>query len=372
VTTAKIRKAGTPMNLIPKSVSRRRLIATAGLLGGGALATAAAPVHITIEAGALPAKADDTMAMAAGAAAPAAATSDPSEMTADQMDAMHEAGIKSFPAPTQGKGGQPLAFEMDGDVRVFKVTCQTTTWEFAPGKTVEAMTYNGMVPGPEIRVTEGDKIRLEVTNQLSQSTAVHFHGVMVPNNMDGVPFITQPPIKPGETFTYAFQVREGNAGSHMYHSHHNSTEQVTKGLLGPFIVEPKDPSTRPAFDLEYTMVLNDGPIGGYSLNGKSFPATEPIVAKKGQKLLIRYMNEGMMIHPMHLHGLPQLVIARDGYLLPSPYYCDTLDISPGQRTEVIVDCTDVGVWAFHCHILAHAEGPTGMFGMVTALIIQES
>jgi manganese oxidase len=228
-----------------------------------------------------------------------------------------------------------------------------------------------MVPGPEIRVTEGDKVRILVTNQLTQSTAVHFHGLMVPNNMDGVPFITQPPIKPGQTFTYEFQAREGNAGSHMYHSHHNSTEQVTKGMLGPFIIEPKDPNSRPAFDVEYTMVLNDGPIGGYSLNGKSFPATEPVTVKKGQKLLIRYMNEGLMIHPMHLHGMAQLVIAHDGYLLPQPYRCDTLNIAPGQRFEVIVDCSEVGVWAFHCHILAHAEGPTGMFGMVTVLNITE-
>jgi FtsP/CotA-like multicopper oxidase with cupredoxin domain len=119
------------------------------------------------------------------------------------------------------------------------------------------------------------------------------------------------------------------------------------------------------------MILNDGPIGGYSLNGKSFPATEPIVVKKGQKLLVRYMNEGLMIHPMHLHGMPQQVIARDGYLLPQPYLCDTVDVGPGQRTEVLIDATELGVWAFHCHVLSHAEGPTGMFGMVTALIVEE-
>jgi manganese oxidase len=361
------------MQFISEKLNRRRLMTTAGLLTAGAVATAAAPVKISIETTPKPVNAaSGDVAMADMTMTPAAnPTKKPDEMTADEMDAMHEAGIKSFPALTKGKGGQPLAYEMDGDVKVFRVTCEDIDWEFLPGKTVPAMAYNGVVPGPEIRVTEGDKVRLLVTNQLTQSTAVHFHGLMVPNNMDGVPFITQPPIKPGQTYTYEFQAREGNAGSHMYHSHHNSTEQVTKGLLGPFIIEPKDPSSRPAFDIEYTMVLNDGPIGGYSLNGKSFPATEPLSAKKGQKLLIRYMNEGLMIHPMHLHGMPQLVIARDGYLLPQPYYCDTLNIAPGQRTEVIVDCTELGVWAFHCHILAHAEGPTGMFGMVTVLNVTE-
>jgi FtsP/CotA-like multicopper oxidase with cupredoxin domain len=143
------------------------------------------------------------------------------------------------------------------------------------------------------------------------------------------------------------------------------------GLLGAFIIEPKDASTRPSFDREYTIILNDGPIGGYSINGKSFPATQPLVAKKGERVMIRYMNEGLMIHPMHLHGMPQLVIAQDGWLLPQPYYCDTLNIAPGQRFEVLVDATEVGPWAFHCHILSHAESEHGMFGMVTVFIVEE-
>jgi FtsP/CotA-like multicopper oxidase with cupredoxin domain len=293
------------------------------------------------------------------------------EVDVEAMDAMHEAGVKAFPAQTRGLGGQPLEYEMDGDVKVFNLTADVVEWEFMPGKTVEAWTYNGVTPGPEIRVTEGDKVRVNITNNLPESTAIHWHGLMVPNSQDGVPFITQSPIKPGESFTYEFPIREGNAGSHMYHSHHNAAAQVTKGLLGPFIVEPKDPASRPAFDREYTIVLNDGPIGGFSLNGKGFPATQPLVAKKGDKVLIRYMNEGLMIHPMHLHGMPQLVIAHDGYLTPMPYMCDTLNIAPGQRYEVLVDATEPGVWAFHCHILNHAESEHGMFGMVTAFIVED-
>jgi FtsP/CotA-like multicopper oxidase with cupredoxin domain len=335
-------------------VNRRQLVGTLGLLGAGAAVATVTPAR----AAGLPGEAPDAALLQA------------QELTNDEMDAAHEAAVKAFPAPTAGKGGQPLEPIIDGDVKIFNLTCQAVQWEYLPGKTVEAWTYNGVVPGPEIRVTEGDKVRVIVKNDLAVSTAVHFHGLYVPNVMDGVPYITQPPIKPGEAFIYEFTAREGNSGSHMYHSHHNSAEQVTKGLLGPFIIEPKDPSTRPAFDLEYTMVLNDGPIGGYSLNGKSFPATEPIVAKKGQKLLVRYMNEGLMIHPMHLHGMAQMVVARDGYVLPSPYKADTIEVDPGQRTDVIIDCTEEGVWAFHCHVLSHAEGPTGMFGMVTALIVE--
>jgi FtsP/CotA-like multicopper oxidase with cupredoxin domain len=289
----------------------------------------------------------------------------------DEMDRMHEAGVLAFPAATEGLGGQPLEFTMDGDVKVFDLTCDVIEWEVEPGKFYEAWAYNNVVPGPEIRVTEGDKVRINVTNNLPQSTGVHWHGLIVPNSQDGVPFLTQPPIKPGETFTYEFQIRDGNAGSHMYHSHHNAAFQVTMGLLGAFIVEPKDPSTRPAFDKEYTMILNDGPLGGFTINGKGFPATQPLTAKLGEKLLIRYMNEGLMIHPMHLHGMPQLVIAKDGYLQPMPWMCDTLNIAPGERWEVIVEATEPGVWAFHCHILSHAESDHGMFGMVTALIVEE-
>lgn len=341
------------MSMVDGKVNRRRMLGSMGLLGAGAAVTAA-----TVSLPGLEREAS---------AAPAALQ----ELTNDEMDALHEAGVKAFPAATAGKGGQPLAFEMDGDTKVFVLTCQVVQWEYMPGKTVEAWTYNGAVPGPEIRVTEGDKIRIIVKNDLPFSTAIHWHGLIVPNAMDGVPFITQPPIKPGESFIYEWQVREGNTGSHMYHSHHNSAEQTPKGLLGPFIVEPKDKTKLPAHDLEYTMILNDGPIGGYSLNGKGFPATEPIVVKKGQKLLVRYMNEGLMIHPMHLHGMPQQVVSRDGFLLPSPYMADTIEVDPGQRTDVIIDCTEPGVWAYHCHVLSHAEGPTGMFGMVTALIVQE-
>ncbi|CAA9535579.1 MAG: Multicopper oxidase [uncultured Thermomicrobiales bacterium] len=348
--------------------TRRRFAGTLGLLGAGGIGAALAPDGVRIER-APAADAAPDHGHAPGAAVDRQQTT--TEPNADEMDALHEAGVMSFPAPTAGLGGQPLAFELDGDVKVFRLTCQVVQWEVTPGKWVEAWTYNGVTPGPEIRVTEGDKVRIHVFNELPQSTAVHWHGLVVPNNQDGVPFLTQPPVKPGGAWTYEFQIRDGNAGTHMYHSHHNAAFQVTKGMLGAFIVEPKDPASRPAFDREYTIVLNDGPLGAYSLNGKGFPATRPFAAKRGEKVLFRYMNEGLMIHPMHLHGMPMLVTAQDGYLLPQPYMCDTLNIAPGQRFEVIVEATEPGVWAFHCHILNHAESEHGMFGMVTALIVEE-
>lgn len=288
------------------------------------------------------------------------------------MDAAHENGVKMF-LDNVGKDnglfwGNKLEPVMDGDVKVFNLTCKEVEWETAPGMSYPAMTYNGTVPGPEIRVTEGDTVRFVVTNEMTQSTAIHFHGVRLPNNQDGVPFITQGVITPGSTFSYEFTTR--NFGTHMYHSHHNAAEQTTGGLLGALIIEPKDKSREPVVDAEYTLVLNDSALG-FTLNGKSFPFTQPIVAKLGQKIRVRYMNEGLMIHPMHLHGIPQLVVAKDGHYSPVPYMVDTLNIAPGERYDVVIDCDEAGVWAYHCHILNHAESREGMFGMVTVLIVQE-
>jgi FtsP/CotA-like multicopper oxidase with cupredoxin domain len=297
-------------------------------------------------------------------AAPAAASA---ASAAETMDAMHEKGVKAFPAATEGKGNQPLEPKIVGGVKVFELTAEEIDWEVSPGQRFKAWTYNRQLPGPQIRVKEGDRVRIILHNKLAESTVIHFHGLEVPNDQDGVPFITQPPVKPGASYTYEFTVP--NAGSHMYHSHHNSMKQVGMGLLGAFIVEPKQPDPAHRADLDYVMILNDA-AQGFTLNGKGFPATEPLVVKKGQTVRIRFMNEGIMIHPMHLHGMHMTVIAKDGWDQPAPWKCDTLNIAPGERWDVLVRATNPGTWAFHCHILSHAESPHGMFGMVTAMIVK--
>ncbi|MEO8227458.1 MAG: copper oxidase, partial [Gemmatimonadota bacterium] len=273
---------------------------------------------------------------------------------AEQMDAMHEKGVKAFPAKTEGKGNQVMEPRMDGSVKVYELTASEVQWEVMPGERKKAWVYNGQLPGPQIRVTEGDRVRVVLHNKLAESTVIHFHGLEVPNDQDGVPFITQPPVKAGASYTYEFTVP--NAGSHMYHSHHNSTRQVGMGLLGAFVVAPKRPNPAHRADVDYVMILNDA-AHGFTINGKGFPATEPIVVKRGQTVRIRYMNEGVMIHPMHLHGMHQTVIAKDGWDQPMPWKCDTLNIAPGERWDVLVKATNPGTWAFHCHILSHAEAP---------------
>lgn len=333
----------------------------------GATAAVALPALASLtacsETKAAPAPADTTRA--AQPAAPVLSE----RQKADAMDAMHEKGMKAFPAKTAGKGNQLLEPRMEKGVKVYELTAEEIQWEVEPGRTVKAWAYNGQVPGPQIRVREGDRIRLKLINKLSQSTAIHFHGLELPNDQDGVPYITQPPVKPGDSWTYEFTVP--NAGSHMYHSHHNSATQVGNGLLGAFVVAPKRPLPAHRADVDYVMVLNDG-FHGYTLNGKGFPATEPVVCKQGQTVRIRFMNEGMMIHPMHLHGMHMTVIAKDGWDQPAPWKCDTLNIAPGERWDVLVKATNPGTWAFHCHILPHAESEHGMFGMVTALVVQKA
>jgi FtsP/CotA-like multicopper oxidase with cupredoxin domain len=263
----------------------------------------------------------------------------------------------------------PVTPETDGEWKVFRLTIdeiEQAVDEKMP--TVAALGYNKQTPGPTIRVTEGDKVRVIFTNNLNETTGVHFHGVEFEDFfMDGVPFVTQVPFAPGEEWTYEFTA--DRPGSLMYHSHHNATDQVGRGLLGAFIVDPKDPKGVDVFDREYTWISNDV-LGGFTINGHGFPAVLPIVAAVGETIRVRYMNEGIMYHPFHSHGYKQTVVARDGYPLgQNAYDADTVTVGPGERWDVNITAERIGLWAYHCHILPHVEGADGMFGMVNVLIV---
>lgn len=339
--------------------SRRDLLKTVSLAGLG-LAAGAALSSCSPKEKAAPAATSDGMDMPS--------SSQSGTLTPELIDKAHETVVKAFPAQTAGKGNEPLTPKLDGDWKVFEITCKEVEWEVAPGIMVPVWSYNGTVPGPMIRVKVGDKVRVVCQNELAESTSIHFHGVAgVPNAQDGVPYITQPPIAQGETFTYEFTVKY--PGLHMYHTHHNAYEQMTKGLMGLFVVDPADNPKPYGEDLEIFMVLNDGHMG-YTINGKRFPATEPYVAKLGQRVRVRYANVGAMVHPLHLHGFPMQVVEKDGWPLPQPYTCDTVAIAPGERYDAIVVPDVPGAWALHCHVLPHAESNQGMHGMVTALIVQ--
>jgi FtsP/CotA-like multicopper oxidase with cupredoxin domain len=278
-------------------------------------------------------------------------------------------------ANLEGLGNQPLKpTRIDGDTKVYELTVDEIQHRIDAEKPpLAALGFDGTWPGPRIDVIEGDRIRAIFKNNLPESTGIHFHGQRLPNAMDGVPHITQDPILPGQSFTYEFTAK--TVGSHMYHSHHNATDQVGRGLLGAFIVHPKREADRveQKYGVSQDIVwISNDTLGGFTINGRGFPATSPIVANLGDRILIRFMNEGVMTHPWHLHGMPMRVVARDGYDLgAAAFTCDTLGVNPGERWDVVVDCDAVGAWAFHCHILPHAEGHDGMFGMVTALVVQE-
>jgi manganese oxidase len=291
-------------------------------------------------------------------------------MTWQEMDEAMKARTLEFPQETEGVGAQEMEPTVLADgTKEFVLTASVFDWEVEEGKVVEAWGYNGTVPGPTIRVGVGEKIRIVVKNELPESTALHAHGMMLPNKMDGVPDITQEPIHPGAEFAYEWTTVEPMVG--MYHSHHNAAKQVTNGMLGAFYVGDMPlPAGTPTPAVDMPMILNDAGTIGYSLNGKGFPATAPIVAEQGDWIKLDYMNEGLQVHPMHLHGMAQLVIAKDGYPLPTPHKEDTVLVAPGERVTVLIQATEPGVWAWHCHILTHAEREDGMFGMVTALIVE--
>jgi len=264
---------------------------------------------------------------------------------------------------------KPLTPRVDGGVKVFEMTIEEINQAIDEMKPpVAALGYNGRWPGPTMRVTQGDRVRAVFTNKLKETTGVHFHGVEFDDFFqDGVPFVTQKPIAPGETYTYEFTATR--PGSLMYHSHHNATDQVGRGLLGAFLVEPGKPTADDKVDREYVWISNDS-LGGFTINGHGFPATVPVLAAVGERVKIRFMNEGIMMHPWHSHGYRMRVVARDGYPLGGAAFdCDTLGVNPGERWDAILTAERPGVWAFHCHILPHVEGASGMFGMVNTFIV---
>ncbi|MGA9276550.1 multicopper oxidase domain-containing protein [Ilumatobacter sp.] len=300
-------------------------------------------------------------------------------LTAEEMDQLMIDSMLEFPAETEGLGAQVMEPEVlaDGTKR-FELVAEVIPWEVSPGEFVEAWAYNGQVPGPFIKVDQGDRVQIELTNLTPMGTDIHWHGIHTPNDQDGVSPYTQDPISTGETFTYEFDAEDPAIG--MYHAHLHSQTSVINGMFAPFqigenplpygetvsgVTIPED--LVPAW--EKPMVVNDAGTIGLTLNGKSFPATEPLIIDEGEWGVIHYYNEGLTAHPMHLHQFPQLVYAKDGIPLDYPYWADTVNVAPGERYSVLFHADTVGTWVYHCHILTHVERAEGMFGMVTALIV---
>ena len=303
------------------------------------------------------------------------------EIDGAEMDRIMVESMLAFPTETEGIGNEILEPTiLDDGTKQFELTAAITPWEVSPGEFVDAWTYNGIVPGPQIKVDIGDKVQVILHNETPMGTDIHWHGIHTPNDQDGVAPFTQDPISSGETYTYEFVAEDPAIG--MYHAHLHSQVSVINGMFAAFTIgdnplplgKTVSGVTIPA-DLEPVfeepMVLNDAGVIGLTLNGKSFPATEPIVMTEGDWGVIHYYNEGLTAHPMHLHQFPQLVYAKDGIPLDNPYWADTINVAPGERYSVLFQADTPGTWVYHCHILTHVERDEGMFGMVTAIIVQE-
>ncbi len=283
------------------------------------------------------------------------------------MEAIDAAGV---PIAAGGAvGGQPLAFKMDGDTKVFDLTARAVKWPILKDVMATAYTYNGTVPGPLIHVTEGDKVRVVLKNELPEPTTIHWHGIQVPNSMDGVPGITQEVVQPGETFTYEFTAKP--AGTFWYHSHTRSDVQISVGLHAPIIIDPHTQSTQPEPEVDQVLMLEewrivDGktyaamPATGmdgnfFTINGKAFPDTPEIKVKQGGRVRLRFIGAGQLGHPMHIHGPAFKIVATDGHPVPEAAQLtkDTVWVAPGERYDIEWVASDVGKWLLHCHIPHH-------------------
>jgi manganese oxidase len=282
----------------------------------------------------------------------------------------------NVPNATQDYGGQLAKYVVDADgAKHFTFTTEQVMWQPVKGmQRVLAWTVNGTVPGPMIRVIAGDHLRITVINHFPEGTTLHWHGLMIPSNVDGVPGVGMKPIMPGQTYTYDFTVHDQDVGTHWYHSHYDDVVQVPGGLYGAFIVDPH-PGT-PQYqqqihaDVEYTEFISE--MGGYYVvNGKSFPDTQPINVKHGQTVHIRMIDAGEMIHPMHLHGHFFNIMAEDGHMLAQSIQKDTLPIAPGETYDLTFSAwaPPGSIYPFHCHILSHVMNPGQMGNEMGGLII---
>jgi len=273
-------------------------------------------------------------------------------------------------ANADAHGDQTLAGTLENGVRTFSLTASVTRWTILPGVEVDAYAFNHQVPGPRIRVTEGERIRIHVHNDLPEATTIHWHGLILPNAMDGAAEITQPPIPPGGDYTYEFNALQ--AGTFFYHTHAHLDRQQSLGLYGALIIDPKVAAADLRADHEYVLLLQEWlqregltypamPMEGglpnyFTINGKAYPSTDVVPMKVGETIRIRFIgSNNIFIHPMHIHGGPFTVVARDGVALaPAQRFdADTINVGPGQRYDVIWKARGPGRWLVHCHIGHH-------------------
>jgi FtsP/CotA-like multicopper oxidase with cupredoxin domain len=275
--------------------------------------------------------------------------------------------------PVTVPNGSKLPWKLVDGVKVFHMVAEEVDHELAPGLKVKCWGYNGRVHGPVIEVVELDRVRIYVTNRLPAATTVHWHGVLLPNGMDGVGGLTQKAIQPGETFKYEFTLHQ--SGTAMYHSHHDEMTQIALGLTGLFVIHPRRP--RNPVDRDFAILLHEWRVDPgakrpnpnemiefnmLTMNAKAFPGTAPLVVRTGQRVRVRLGNlSPMEHHPIHLHGHEFRVTETDGGPIPvSAQWPEATVLVPVGSTRTIeFVANEPGDWAMHCHMTHHVMNQMG-------------
>ncbi|MBV8062803.1 MAG: copper oxidase [Nevskia sp.] len=314
-------------------------------------------------------------ALTGTAARAAVPETDIDPVTGLQPQAVDE-GRKRGYTPLTTPNGRSLGFVMKDGVKQFHLVAEEIEHEFAPGCRAKCWGYNGSTPGPTIEAVEGERVRILVTNKLPEATSVHWHGILLPNGMDGVSGLTQAAIQPGETWAYEFTLRQ--AGSHMYHPHADEMVQMALGMMGLFIVHPREATGEhgPPVDRDYAILLHNWALhpGTYrpdpsvmqdfdlwTFNSKVYPATAPLLARSGERVRIRLGNLSMWNHPMHLHGHRFWVTGSDGDRWPRSSWRPEVThiVGVGQMRDFEFIADNPGDWAFHCHMSHHTMNAMG-------------
>jgi manganese oxidase len=292
--------------------------------------------------------------------------------TADMRPPLHPPNGRPY-QPVATLNGWTLPWRMRNGVKEFHLVAEAVTREIAPGMKAHLWGYNGQSPGPTIEVVEGDRVRMFVTNRLPEPTSIHWHGQRLPNGMDGVSGLTQPSIKPGQTYVYEFTAQR--SGTFMYHPHADDMTQMAMGMMGFWVTHPRDPRVMPV-DRDYVFLLNAFDIdpGSYTpkvstmldfnlwtFNSRAYPGIDPMVARLGERVRIRVGNLTMTNHPVHLHGHEFVVTGTDGGWIPASARMPevTTDIGVGQMKTLEFSATAPGDWVFHCHKSHHTMNAMG-------------
>lgn len=277
------------------------------------------------------------------------------------------------PVPVEVPGVAKLPYRLVDGVKEFELVAEPVRTELVKGREMDVWGYNGSMPGPTIEVNQGDRVRIRFTNRLPEMTTVHWHGLEVPIEMDGVPGISQDPVEPGGTFVYEFTLHQH--GSFFYHSH--MAMQQMFGMIGWFIIHPKE-NYEPAVDRDYAYILQEfallpnNPVPNtlamefnwLTMNGRSGPHIIPAICRVGERVRFRFVNIGMDHHPMHLHGYQWTVTGTEGGRVPEAAWTpgNTTLVGVAQVRMVEVEAKSAGDWMLHCHLPHH--GMNQMVSMV--------